>query len=155
VIDPEILEGFNEETRVLLKELADVVEQLESFSGGEFPKNLLNEFAQKIDRIMGAAKTIETIAGQNPVLNRIGKLCELSKKLGYTAAEKGNLALIPIFAGFWADMLDVIDQLLNEIGSEDGGAAADKKLSLSIQKRLKWLGDRVGLSEEFLSSIGT
>ncbi len=104
----------------MLEELIDVVDQIET-SQGEFPSKLLEEFSQKIDRIMGAAKTL----------------------LGYQAASKRVLALLPLFAAFWADTIEVIQDLLGALEDSDQSEQIAKSFSAVLQKRLEWLAAKV------------
>lgn len=126
----------------MLAELIDVVDQIET-SQGEFPSKLLEEFSQKIDRIMGAAKTLVVSFGAHPGLERIGKLSELCKALGYQAASKRVMALLPLFAAFWADTIEVIQDLLGALEDSDQSEQIAKSFSAVLQKRLEWLAAKV------------
>jgi len=141
-LDKDIVEGFRQESNALLAELIDVVDRIE-MSKGEFPSKLLEEFSQKIDRIMGAAKTLVVSFGAHPGLERIGKLSELCKALGYQAASKKVTALLPLFAAFWAETIEVIQDLLAAL--EDSGRSEQiaKSFSAVLQKRLEWLAGKV------------
>ena len=137
-IDPSILEQFKQESRQLLGELAAIVEQLED-AGNRFPAELLRDFAQKVDRVMGAAKTIQMMAPAVSGLERIGKLAELCKAVGYKAAEKPLPQLIPIFAAFWGETIEVMLDLLAHLGDDSKIAEISARTSAVLQKRLEWL----------------
>ena len=142
MIDLEILSAFKEESKSILSELRLVVEQLEQ-PHAQFPTDLFKDFSLKIDRVMGAAKTIGQDYPNHLGFQRIGKLAELCKFIGATAAEQKNGKLLPIFAAFWSDTLDVIDDLLNALENEAESTKIAAAFSVVLQKRLEWLAKRV------------
>jgi len=151
-LDPEILESFREESAKVLAELTEVVEMLEKVRG-EFPAKLLEDYSQKIDRIMGAAKTIQMTAPDNVGLKRISKMSELCKKLGYKAAERKIPQLIPIFAAFWADVIEVVEELINALEDPVETESIATNYSPVLQKRLEWLASKVS-KDNALEHVG-
>ena len=146
-LDAEILEGFKEETAQLVLELTDIVEQLEEYDSPEMPKQLLSDYAQKIDRIMGTANTLLVDSPEHKGLNRIAKLSGLCKTLGYTAAELDNRKLVPIFAAFWADTTEVTDNLVKAIADDEKSAKIAAEFSSVLQSRLEWLANKIDAVE--------
>jgi len=151
-LDPEILAYFVTESNQVLKELAGVVERLEN-SQDAFPADLMAEFSQKIDRIMGAAKTMSLQVPDHPGFMRIGKLAELCKTLGYRAAEKKSPELLPLFTAFWSDTIEVTQNLVNAINDMWKSEQIAVSFSVVLQKRLEWLfrqvaGDDAGAVTE-------
>ncbi|MCM2278091.1 MAG: hypothetical protein NDJ89_08440 [Oligoflexia bacterium] len=142
MLEKDILDSFRQESKQLLKELGIIVQRLEE-SHADFPSELLAEFAQKIDRIMGAAKTVALTAPDHAGLIWIGKITELCKMIGYKAAEKREIALLPIFAGFWADTLEHVGSLLDSLESPDECARISERFSGILQGRLKWLAQHL------------
>jgi hypothetical protein len=146
-LDPSILSDFIAESKGLLGELSDLVSKLEEQSA-QFPEETLKEFALKIDRIMGAVKTIAQMnaseAGQeNAGLAAIGKLAEICKALGYKAAEKKRAELMPFFAAFWSDTIEVISDLLDHFSNPEKVAEIVKNFPAVLQNRLKWLQTKI------------
>ncbi len=143
-LDPEIINGFKAESNQLLQELTEAVDKLEdSALGEEFPSTLLEEFSQKVDRIMGAAKTISMMAPGHEGLVRIGKLSEVCKHVGYKAAERKEVLLLPLFAAFWSDVIEVIQNLLNVLEDDAKTAQISQQFSPVLQKRLEWLASKL------------
>lgn len=141
-LDKEIIDTFQEETNGLISELRGVVEKLEDHEGS-FPKELLEEFANKADRIMGTAKTFESMYPDHRAFMHIGKFGELCKATGYKAGVLNNMGLIKIFAAFWADTLDIVENLCKNIGNQaslNGVMSTDIPL---LQKRLTWLAQQI------------
>jgi len=141
-MDKDIVEGFQTEAKQILNELTLVVEFLENVST-EFPGKKLAEFAQKIDRIMGTAKTLEMDSPDHPGLIRIGKLAELCKSLGYSASQLKKPEIVPLFAAFWADTLDVVSELIESLEDERKTKTISERFSLVLQKRLTWLSEKI------------
>lgn len=141
-IDKEILDGFRVEANELLGDLKNIVEKLED-SKDTFPKALLEEFANKTDRIMGAAKTFEQMAPGHPVFNQIAKFSELCKATGYKASTLNHLNLIPIFAAFWADTIDILEDLVLHCEDPEKVKEVTQSYIPTLQKRLVWLAQQI------------
>jgi hypothetical protein len=146
-LDQSILSDFVTESKSLLEDLSTVVASLEAESP-DFPEEDLKDFALKIDRIMGAVKTIVQLddapAGrENQGLIAIGKLAEACKSLGYKAAEKKKAALMPFFAAFWAETIELISELLDHVDNREKTAELVKTHSPVLQNRLKWLLSKI------------
>jgi hypothetical protein len=141
-MDLEIIEGFKEESNQILGELETIIETLEEADATEAPQ-ALTEFAQKIDRIMGAAKTLQMESPEHLGFMRIGKLSEICKKLGYSAAELNIPALLPVFAGFWADTLEAVAELVDHIEDEKKCSEIAGQFAPVLQKRLEWLSGKI------------
>lgn len=141
-IDKEILNSFVEESKGLLVELHEIVDRLE-ITKGEFPSALLADFSQKIDRVMGAAKTMGMAAPDHIGLQRIGKLAEVCKILGYKATESHAIQAIPLFAAFWGDTIEVTDDLLSAIEDPVKTEKIAKTFPPILQRRLEWLASKL------------
>ncbi len=142
LLDKEILDGFKDEARGLLSELTQIIEQIEDHEG-EFPKTLIEEFANRTDRIMGAAKTFETMAPEMQIFVHIGKFAELCKATGYKAATLNQSALVPVFAAFWADTLEMMEELCEHVDQTDKVEATLQGFGPVLQKRLTWLAEQI------------
>ncbi|MDR3606922.1 MAG: hypothetical protein P4M08_06020 [Oligoflexia bacterium] len=142
VIDSDILSEFRAESNGLLKELKEIVSRLETETG-RFPEKLLTEYAQKIDRIMGAAKTIGVLDPDHIGLKSIGTLAELCKSIGYKAATKRQPALMPFFAAFLSDTIEVIESLVKNLDDTEASRIIASEFSSILQGRLAWLKSKV------------
>lgn len=142
MIDAELAQGFKEESLSLTKELKGVVERLETPSS-EFPAALLQEFSQKIDRIMGAAKTLSLEAPEHQGLRRIATFAEICKYIGYKVAEQKQVKIIPIVAAFWSDVLAATEDLLAAFEDESKAAQITRDFVPVLTKRLEWLKGKV------------
>lgn len=127
-IDREILEGFIEEGRGLLKEMEDTLESFE-----DDPQNLqyLETYGQLIDRIMGAAKTI----GQE----NIGTISELGKIIGYKASQNDDAKLNQVVCGILLDSVDLLGDIFDSLESPE----SQKKYNIdAFIGRLEWLSEK-------------
>ena len=137
-IDQEILSGFKDESNQLLKELGAIIEKFEE-SGTNVTPELASEFALKIDRIMGASKTLAVMEPTHQGFPRIGKLSEICKTIGYKTAEKKDPALTPFFTAFLADTVEVIEKLIGNIDNAEETAKIVQSFTPVLEKRLQWL----------------
>ena len=142
MLDEDIIEGFREETKGLMSELMTVVDGLEE-EHQEFPKALVEEFALKIDRIMGTSQTMEQMAPEHKGLKTISNIAGLCKATGYKAIEVAQIPLIPIFAGFWADTIEAVEDLVDALDDAEKTESIVNKFTQSLQGRLTWLAKKV------------
>ena len=137
-IDKEILTYFVDESNQVLTELAQIVEQLEE-TADQFPAMLLSDFSQKIDRIMGASKTMSIDAPEHMGFQRISKIAELCKLMGRKATEKKSTKLLPLYAAFWSDTIEVTQSLIASIEDVKKTEEIAKSFPAVLQRRLEWL----------------
>jgi len=147
-LDKEILDDFRTESSGLVNELEMLVNELEDSEGGAFPTEKLKDFSQKIDRIMGAAKTLLGFAPGHTGIAFLASVSEMCKTMGYQAAALQRVALVPIFAGFWAEVVEVMRDVLQQLDSETNTKLVIEKRSTTLQKRLAWLADKVAPGSE-------
>lgn len=146
-LDREILADFQAESRTLMDELETIVDALEEHEEG-FPAEQLKEFSQKIDRIMGAAKTLLQLAPGHVGISFVANVSEACKTMGYQAAALQRASLVPIFAGFWAETVETLREVLAALGSEADTAKAVAARSAVLQRRLAWLAEKVAPGNE-------
>lgn len=141
-LDASILNDFKEEANGLLTELNECVEELES-PRTQFPVETLAKFSQRIDRIMGAAQTLQMMSGDHAGIARIASLSEMCKHLGYRATKANAPALIPLFAAFWADTIDLIGELIANLSDPTECEQIGVSQGKALLGRLQWLLGKV------------
>lgn len=141
-LDTEIVEIFKEEAKEVLAELEEVVEKLEE-TAGVFPRGLLEEFANKTDRIMGTANTFYQQYPDYEVFKLLGNFGALCKATGYKASTFNQIEIIPIFAAFWADTIEIMNEMVKNIDKPEVLALISKKSAPVLQKRLTWLAEQI------------
>ncbi len=141
-IDTEIIDSFKEEAKGILRELEAVVDELEAHEG-DFPRALLEDFANKTDRIMGTANTFFGQYPEHEVFKQIGNFGALCKATGYKASTLDLPTLIPIFAGFWADTIEIMNELCENVDRPERLVVINKKNAPVLQRRLTWLAEQI------------
>jgi hypothetical protein len=63
--------------------------------------------------------------------------------LGYAALNVKHPAIIPVFAAFWADTLEVVTELVKSIHDSVECNRIAGAFSAVLQKRLEWLAGRL------------
>lgn len=141
-MDKEIINSFKEEAKTILQELETVIEDLESHQGS-FPRELMEDFANKTDRIMGTAQMFHTQYPTVEAFKLIGNFGALCKATGYKASTLNNESLIPIFAAFWADTVEIMNDLCLNVDMPEKLAEITKKTAPVLQRRLTWLAEQI------------
>ena len=141
-VDKEIIDSFKEEAKNILEELVVVIEKLEEHEG-EFPRTLLEEFANKTDRIMGTANTFFTQFPDQEVFRQIGNFGALCKATGYKASTLNHNILIPIFASFWADTIEIMSELCSNVDQPEKLQEINRENAPVLQRRLTWLAEQI------------
>ena len=80
----EVVDEFCEESDKIFLELESFLEDYEDEPSGD----ILEKYGQTIDRVMGAAKSLEA--------NMIGTYCELGKTISYKASQSDDQKLLDI-----------------------------------------------------------
>ncbi|NQZ00651.1 MAG: hypothetical protein HRT45_08285 [Bdellovibrionales bacterium] len=135
----EIVEEFKEESRSLVQDLMEILESVED--DPEQNKGL-EEFGQKVDRIMGSAKTMVMtceVESEAAEYELIGQYSELCKSIGYKGSQiSGNQDLVNITVGLLFDATETLEKLIELVGT-DKSLQRDEVLSGPFLERLKWL----------------
>lgn len=125
----EIVIEFCDESDGLLEKLRDTLDDFEDDpSKGE----LLEEFGQTIDRIMGAAKTLG--------LNDLGQLCQMGKIIGYKGSQAKEQALKEVTGGVLFDLTDLLEVLLTNV--REGKTEHEYNVD-AFKDRLQWLAGKL------------
>jgi len=124
----EIVKGFLQETRGLITEMEEILEQFEEDPDD---KALLEHFGQKIDRIMGTAETLE--------FEMIGKICKMGKLIGYKASQNNDVNLNLIVSGILSDCLLLLSGLADAL---EKNQPEPKQQIDAFLSRLKWLTEK-------------
>ncbi len=141
-MDDEIIESFKAEAKGILSELEAVIDELEETTE-TFPRALLEDFGNKTDRIMGTANTFFGQYPEKEVFKQIGNFGALCKATGYKASTLNHLELIPIFAGFWADTIEIMKDLCDNVDRPEALVEINKKSAPLLQRRLTWLAEQI------------
>lgn len=141
-LDSEIIKSFQAETNELLEELRNIIEKLEE-TKESFPKDLLQDFANKTDRIMGTADTFNNMYPGHKVFQQIVSFAALCKATGYKASTLNHAGLVVIFAAFWGDTVDILQELVDHVGDAEKLKEVTTSYAPVLQKRLLWLAQKI------------
>jgi hypothetical protein len=141
-VDKEIIEVFQTEANGLLEELRTIIDKLEQVKDSS-PKELLQEFANKTDRIMGTSDTFSVMHPDELVFQQIGKFAALCKATGYKASALNHPGLLVIFAAFWGDTVDILQDLVDNVGEPEKIKEVMSAYGPVLQKRLVWLAQKI------------
>ena len=137
-----IFDEFKIEAIGILDEILLVVNELEE-EHEAFPKEKIEEFALKTDRLMGAAKTFNLMYPDYESLLHIARITELCKVTGYKASTLSNTQLVPIFSAFWADAIDIIRELVESVEDTAKIKEVTANFIPTLRKRLMWLAQQI------------
>jgi hypothetical protein len=111
----------------------------------------LEEFGQKVDRIMGSAKTMEMTCDNPDEFEMIGRYAELCKVIGYKGSQIDNNAeLVNVTVGLLFDATETLEKLIEMVG-KDHTMERGQVISEPFLERLKWLSTQ--FSDDLRSSL--
>ena len=108
LLDPdmsEIIDDFCKESGAIYNELEQILDSYED----EHDSSKLEEFGQIIDRVMGAAKSVDA--------TQTGLYCDLGKTISYKASQSMDQALLDIVVAVLFDTVKIL-QSMNKTISE-------------------------------------
>lgn len=112
----EILKEFQDESKGYVSELMEILEYVEE----NIEENKkLEQFGQVVDRIMGAAKTLEG-AYEDESLKSISSYSELCKLIGYKASQLNQQdEFCAVVVAFLLDATEMLEELIDNVGSSE------------------------------------
>ncbi len=125
----EIVDDFCKESEKIYEQLE---EMLEDYEETKDPKKL-EEFGQVIDRIMGAAKSVDAV--------QTGVYCELGKTISYKASQSMDKALLDIVVAVLFDTVEILQVMNKNIEKIKEEKVSGINLE-TFSTRLRWLADK-------------
>ncbi len=147
----EIVEDFKSESKALIADLMNILEDLE----GDFTKvQGLEKYGQVVDRIMGGATTV-SMAVDDPVeIDRIAKFAELCKKVGYRGSQiEKNEDFFHIVVALLMDATETMESVVDCLGKER--KSWNDFLSDTFLDRLKWVNSHFNENTRASVQVGT
>lgn len=133
-IDQELLSEFLEESRGIV---ADCESLLEDIENDPSQAGRLGEFANLIDRVMGAAKSLAMMAAPEHPLNIVGDITALCKAIGERGSNSArNEQLFTVTVAFLLDAVEITRELLDSLEDPDAVVTSDVRAAIL---------DRVGM----------
>ncbi len=132
LLDPdmtEIVDDFCKESGAIYNQLEEMLEEYED----DKDSKKLEEFGQVIDRVMGAAKSIDA--------ELTGMYCELGKTISYKASQSMDKALLDIVVAVLFDTVEILIVMNKTIANEKIEKVSGVNLE-AFGTRLRWLADK-------------
>ncbi len=134
-IDLSILEDFKEGSLDLISECIVLLESLEE-NPSEVEK--LNDFANRIDRVMVGAKSLALIAPKEHAINLVADYCAICKSVGQQGSQVyNNDQLYNVVVALLLDAVEMIQDLFVKMDLPI--AELKKSLTITFVDRLKWI----------------
>ena len=146
-IDKEIVADFVSESKDLLQEGLDLLENIE----GDFSQvEKLADYGNCVDRIMGGAKSLALMAPPEHALHMISDYAALCKAVGYKASQiSENEQFFNICVGLLLDATETLDGLLDRIDTDS--KVLKSTLPQAFIERVRWISQQ--FSEEYRESV--
>ena len=121
--------GLIEDTLVLLEDIEGVVSRIKE----------LENFGQIIDRIMGGAKSLETLITNSSYLSEIGTYAEICKLVGYKGSQiEDNPIFFNVVVALLLDAVEVLQKFISDLGAKTQ-CSVSETLSNTLLERLRWV----------------
>jgi len=134
-LDKSILDDFVTESLNLVDQCIELLETIES-DPSEVEK--LSEFANRIDRVMGGAKSLALSVPAEHALHLIGDYCAICKSVGYQGASiVNNDQLYNVTVALLLDAVEMVKTLFSKL--DTGREELKKIFSMTFLERLKWI----------------
>jgi hypothetical protein len=138
-IDKDIIKDFVIESKAIILDLIGLLEDIE----GDFSKvSQLEEYGQKVDRIMGGAKSLALLVSLEHPLHMVADYADLCKAVGYKASQiKGNPQFYDICVALLLDATETLNDWIEGLGKD---TTEDLKSSFSkmFLERLRWVSSQ-------------
>lgn len=137
-VDPQILSQFIAESKSLVIEALGILEEVEAD-----PRKLsrLLDYANRVDRIMGAAKSLATMVSEDHALHILGNYTGVCKAVGTRGAQivVQKPQFFDVTISFLLDATDLIGDLMERI--HEPASKLREEISDTFVDRLRWLSD--------------
>lgn len=125
----EIVDDFCAESEEIYDQLEEILESYED----EASSQKLEEFGQIIDRVMGAAKSVDA--------HQTGLYCDLGKSISYKASQSMDKNLLQIVVAVLFDTVEILQVMNKSIKATKEEKVSGINLD-AFATRLRWLADK-------------
>jgi hypothetical protein len=138
-IDDSILKEFVLESKSLISESLEILEEVES----DISKvKRLEVYGNNVDRIMGGAKNLAIMAEKDHPLHFIGDYCALCKAVGYKSAQiMSNEDFLMICVALLLDATEMLKEMIEKLATSK---VERTKLNQTFLDRLQWVSSQFG-----------
>lgn len=141
-IDIEILKDFQSESKILIEEMLELLEEIE----GDYEQvKRLEEYGLKVDRIMGGAKSLAMMAPEGHFIHKIGDYAAICKAVGYKASQiKKNPQLFDICVALLLDGTEMLQSMIEKVDGPTSHEDLQKMFTQTFLDRLRWASSQFG-----------
>jgi hypothetical protein len=140
-IDKDIVKDFVDESKVIIQ---DLIELLDSIEGDFSQVAQLEVYGQKVDRIMGGAKSLALLVSADDPLHIVADYAALCKAVGYKASQiKDNAQFYDICVALLLDATETLSKWIATLG-EESVQDLKKSFSSTFLERLRWVSNQFG-----------
>lgn len=125
----EVVQDFCKESDEIFSGLEELLEEYEDAPN----PSILEEFGQRIDRVMGAAKSIEA--------NTMGSFCELGKTISYKASQTLDEKLLDIVVAILFDTVEILQKVNAKVKTDQVEDVDNLNLD-AFSSRLQWIANK-------------
>jgi hypothetical protein len=138
-IDEDIVKDFVIESKEIVQGLVVLLEGIE----GDFSQvSKLEEYGQRVDRIMGGAKSLALLVPANHPLHMVADYSALCKVVGYKASQiQNNPQFFDVCVALLLDATETLSEWIEGLG---GDTSQDLKNSFTstFLERLRWVSNQ-------------
>ncbi|MFP5519499.1 MAG: hypothetical protein ACLGGX_06320 [Bdellovibrionia bacterium] len=146
-IDPEIVKEFVVESKTLIE---DLIELLESIDGDFSKVEQLADYGNRIDRIMGGAKSLALLVDESHALHLISDYTALCKAVGYKASQiKDNESFFDICVALLLDATESLEQMMDHL--DMSAVELKKRIPVTFIERVRFISNQ--FSEDMRGSV--
>lgn len=144
--DENILAGFISESKILIEELLEKLENIEEMDDDvksrQTKSSLLADCGNQVDRIMGGAQSMAMAIPENKTLSLIGDMAQLCKAVCYRASKVGdNVSLVKTAVALLLDVTEILENAVVEL-ERPTPTAAQVKFTPALIERLRWFSSQ-------------
>lgn len=153
-MDQEIIEEFVTESQGLIDELKSLLEEAD---GNPSLAGHLEQYGQRVDRIMGSAQSLAQTFAEGwdgaPLLNQMGDYAAICKSVGYKASQiRDNEHFFNVCVAFLIDSTDLLEKLLLRIKKNEITTVGEI-LTKTLIDRLRWINEQ--FRENVRATVGS
>ncbi len=139
-LDDSILKEFIEESKSLISQGLEILEEVESDPG---KIKSLETYGNYVDRIMGGAKSLAMMVNKTHPLNFVSDYCALCKAVGYKSSQiVNNEPFLMICVGILLDATETLKELIDKLA--EGQLIQRNAITQTFLDRLQWVSNQFG-----------
>jgi hypothetical protein len=141
-IDKDIVKDFVSESKKIVD---DLIELLEGIDGDFAQVKQLEEYGQRVDRIMGGAKSLALMVPPDHALHVVADYAALCKAVGYKASQiDNNPQFYNICVALLLDATETLQDLIERLEEDEKGQELKESFTTTFLERLRWVSNQFG-----------